>query len=57
MCFHLSLTKPLNKIEIKSKMIFNYPKSYESYYHFNSWENKKLVIAKQDNSELLELAT
>ena len=57
MCFHISLTKSKDDIEIKSKMIFNDPNSFESYYHFNAWENKKLVIAKQDDPELLELST
>ena len=57
MCMHISLTKSKDDIEKKSKMIFNYPDSFESYFHFNGWENKNLVIAKQDDPELLELAT
>ena len=57
MCLHISLTKSKEDVEKKSKMIFNDPNSYESYFHFNGWENKNLVIAKQDDPELLELAT
>ena len=57
MCVHVSLTKSKDDIEKKSEMIFNHPSLFESYYHFNGWENKNLVIAKQDDPELLELAT
>lgn len=57
MCFHISLTKSKDDIEKKSKMIFKYPDSYEFYYHFNAWENKNLVIVKQEEPKLLELAS
>lgn len=57
MCLHLSLTKSKKDIEIKSKMIFNDTLSFQPYYHFNGWETKKLAIVKQDDPELIELAT
>jgi len=57
MCFHVSLTKSKGDIEKKSKMIFKYPDAFESYYHFNAWETKNLVIVKQEEPKLLELAS
>ena len=56
MCFHISLTNSLKNIEIKTKMIFNDPLSFEPYYHFNGWETKNLAIVKQDDPELIEHA-
>ncbi len=57
MCLHLSLTKSANEIEKKSKMIFNAPASFTPYYHFNGWESKPLAMVKQDDPELIELAS
>ena len=57
MCVHVSLTKSKKEIEVKTNMLFNNPEAFQPYFHFNAWENKSLVIAKQDDPELLELAT
>lgn len=50
MCFHISITKKRSEIENRFNTVFDYPETYEPYYHFNGWETKNLYIIRQDDN-------
>ncbi len=54
MCFHVSITKPIEQIEDRFEANFEWEELYEPYYHFNGFERKYLYIITQENRNLIQ---